>query len=1027
MYFKRKLTALLLCTAIVISCTACRVKDDDQSAEPVVSYNQVINAAVIYSGNSQYGSWRNVYEQLSQSLAANMKLTAVSVDEGDWDLTNYDVLYPDISITLSDEGSKIRADILSFVQQGGYLFLENGFNSFFDPAFFGVTEFKKLESLPKEIEFPLLDDELIDIQDAIKDFNDIYKSYYDYEKFAALSYGCAGISDTATVIAGAGDLALYLINQVGEGQVFLTNPLLPNSFTIDGFSMTPSYEGQTYFINTTSSFNQILRNAFISYVSKVKFGYSVERVFGSFGRPSIAWQLHYEDITGIKNNALITFSEMCKEYLQVPSFNIIRSPYWWYQRVESITYVINDIGDGDGFLYDIVPGENNYTAGMHIAEDDQWLTQTWLEDEVSFFDQSVSYNHRAYPYIADLTSDNIPDILSGSSDGKIYYYKGVSCEERFKVSEKKALTDRKDEEISVPGHSAPIWYDIDGDGRRDLISGGGDGNIYWFKGSGELHFEPRGILLETGFGEVQTFPDIGDIDNDGEPEIVVGTNSGMLQIYSLSDAMPPDSWSLTGDLSDEVSRLGRWIAPRLIDLDGDGTQDIVIGTADGYIAKMLGHDNTFSFNGFFQGTETNYKGNLNLKFGNNAVPFFYDLNRDGKLDLIVGQMEYGMAYSIDSEYFPFRSRLEEQIDYINKNGFYMGAHMYTHEYASSKYELDEFRRQKAAMEDYGIKTEGIGVNLHTWYSSGLSPTQSYFNQFDSGMLWNSGAKTPDNKKQVSAETALNIPFYLMRDNEPSIMLLNASTLLYDDGQWSSVAAKYDLPMSIYYHCDMIYKNKKSHEEKVKQVSEFAEKFDYSFVMENQLVKAAAAAYNVGANVTRTGEGGLDISISPLYNEKNSELVEKAYENSIGLKLSFAKDTDVGNIKTDADVWKFIDNCLYIGLNKEVHVYADTAEHDAGTVEGGESIEYELAPHITRINLPAEIKMTESGARVTFREGGMMQIAVSGTVSTTGSGWIVTSSGEDTVFTKYGEADSIVLSYETVQPAANIAGDGDAEQ
>ena len=1023
MFFYRKLTAALLCAAIFISCAACSSADKNPDEVPVVSYNQVINAAVLYSGNSQYGSWRNVYEQLSQSLAANMKLTAVSVDDGDWELSEYDVLYPDISISLSADSAKIRADILSFVEQGGYLFLENGFYSFFDPSFFGVTEFKKLEAMPKEIEFPQLDSQLTVIQNAIKDFNEIYKSYYDYEKFAALNYGCAGVPNTATVIAGADDLALYLINQVGEGQVFLTNPLLPNNFTIDGFSMTPSYEGQTYFINTTSSFNQILRNAFISYVSKVKFGYSAERVFGSFGRPSIAWQLHYEDITGIKNNALITFSELCKEYLQVPSFNIIRSPYWWYQRVESITYLMNHIAEGDGFLYDIVPDENNYTTGMHVAEDNEWLTQAWVEDEVSFFDQSVSYNHRAYPYVADLTGDNIPDILSGSSDGRIYYYKGESCEERFKVSAKKALTNKKDEEISVSGYSAPIWYDIDGDGRRDLISGSNDGNLYWFKGVGDMHFEPGGILLETGLGGVQTFPDIGDIDNDGEPELVVGTNTGNLQIYGRSDI--DGGWSLAADLSDEVSRLGRWIAPRIIDLDRDGTLDIVIGTADGYIAKMLGHDDTFSFNGFFQGTETNYKGNLNLKFGNNAVPFFYDLNRDGKLDLIVGQMEYGMAYSIDSEYFPYRSRLEEQIDYINENGFYMGVHMYTHEYASSQYELDEFQRQKAAMESYGIKTDGIGVNLHTWYSSGLSPTQSYFNQFDSGMLWNSGAKTPDNKKQLSAETALNIPFYLMRDNKPGIMLLNASTLLYDDGRWTETAAKYGLPMSVYYHCDMIYKNKKAHEEKVREVSEFADKFDYSFVMENQLVKAAAAAYNVDANVVRTGEGSLDISISPLYNEKSSALVEKAYENSAGIKLSFAEGTDISSIKTDADVWKVIGDSLYIGLNRQVHVYAADSE-DLGDTDAGDSeTEEALAPHITRINLPAEIKRTESGARVTFREGGMMQIAVSDGVSTTSNGWTVSSSGEDTVFTKYGKPESIVLSYESVQAPA--AEDGDAER
>lgn len=111
--------------------------------------------------------------------------------------------------------------------------------------------------------------------------------------------------------------------------------------------------------------------------------------------------------------------------------------------------------------------------------------------------------------------------------------------------------------------------DVDGDGRKDVISFGGDGNLRVWAQS------PFGV-----FGSADTYAtgalrslDVGDINGDDRPDIVIGGRS-VATLLQQPDGRFGDLVWLTGDLGPNGA------AVAVGDVNGDGRQDIVFGWGD---------------------------------------------------------------------------------------------------------------------------------------------------------------------------------------------------------------------------------------------------------------------------------------------------------------------------------------------------------------------------------------------------------------------------------------------------------------
>lgn len=984
----RRIAAGVLAVLLALTVSGCRQEGETPAGAPEeLNFTQAadLTAGVLHTGSS--GGWQDTLSHLEYSSLANVNAQELKVED---DFSGCDLVIADPALLEEENWEEIRQKLMDYVQAGGLLVLDNCFWDQFPAEFLGISGGTALDGMPAELTWPEVEENLSGFQELIQDFAFLYPSYRDAETLAGKDYGYGFTVTTARAIAMQGELALYTLNDVGEGQVMLTNPMLPNSYTINGPSLTASEEGQEPFANTTNSGNRLFYGKLLAYCSMEEYGYAVERVYGPFGTNPAAWELHYEEITAIRENSAKQFADLAVAAGQIPSYTLVRGAYWWLLRAESVTYLVNQ---SDSSLdYELDEYEGIYSSGTHVVCDNDWLSQVWVENTISYFSDDGGYTERAYPTIGDVDGDGADELLCGSGDGQFYCYEILDNDQRFTVDAPVFFTNEAGESLTVSGgHSAPAILDVDGDGVTDVVSGAGDGRLYWLRGLGGLTFAEPQLLLDPGMGEVQVFPAAADMDGDGVTDLLVGSAGGGLAIYkgkSGGGFGSKQAISLPEEISD-------WAAPCAVDLNGDGTLDIALGTFHGYVAKLVRQGDSYTFTGYFEGGEENYKGNTHLKFGNNCKPVFYDVNGDGALDLICGQLEYGLPCPIDSEYFPFREELQEQIDWMQENNYYLGPHALTHWYASEGYEEREFERHMEALASYGVDLDRVGTNQHTWHTSVYGPAQTFLAQYDNDILWNSGSEMPcaSASPQTAAENVLSLPFFLEEDGEPTMLMLNASTIYYKGEEWSDLSAKYGVPVCFYYHCDWIYKDDTEAKKVIQAMSDFLDKHGYTCITEDQLACASAAALNTAVTASMDGESGaIRLSASTL--RTDLALYDESYQNSVGVKLTFGEGHSASDYATDATVWRQEGNSLYLSLDKDTTVWKGQRE---GT-------------YLRQVNLPASLTWEEDTLTVDFAEGGLMEVQVEGSVSTPSEGWTMTREGERATLTKRGDADTLVLHF-----------------
>lgn len=160
--------------------------------------------------------------------------------------------------------------------------------------------------------------------------------------------------------------------------------------------------------------------------------------------------------------------------------------------------------------------------------------------------------------------------------------------------------------IDVGRGAKPKLVDLDGDGDLDLVVGNKERYegvtdtptaIALFENvgtSGDPSFEWRTwSAVDLDVNNIESaFPAIGDLDGDGDMDLLVGDELGY--IHQFENTAGPGSWPIwemfelaISDAGGEVIDVGQFAAPQLLDVDGNGQLDLIIGEKNGSLKLYL--------------------------------------------------------------------------------------------------------------------------------------------------------------------------------------------------------------------------------------------------------------------------------------------------------------------------------------------------------------------------------------------------------------------------------------------------------
>jgi hypothetical protein len=132
----------------------------------------------------------------------------------------------------------------------------------------------------------------------------------------------------------------------------------------------------------------------------------------------------------------------------------------------------------------------------------------------------------AVPFVADWNNDDRKDLLVGAADGSVSLYLNTGTQVTPLFTAALPLQDVNGP-LNVGSNAAPLLFDVDADGAKDLLVGSGNGALYSFRNTGSDAaplFAARNVLIAATAGAANASALVTDWDADGSKEILLVAN-----------------------------------------------------------------------------------------------------------------------------------------------------------------------------------------------------------------------------------------------------------------------------------------------------------------------------------------------------------------------------------------------------------------------------------------------------------------------------------------------------------------------
>jgi hypothetical protein len=359
------------------------------------------------------------------------------------------------------------------------------------------------------------------------------------------------------------------------------------------------------------------------------------------------------------------------------------------RHIGANTTVIDFNGDNstDIILGGVTFTNANMVSGVTINDTVLMTTQDYLYPS---YDKPIDIYTFPSIYFLDVNNDGVKDMLAAPSetgpgesvnDSVAWYYQniGSNASMNFAFQQKDFLVG---EMIDVGKNAHPVIFDYNADSLMDILVGGEGRCLYGGQYDyGMVLLENIGTATAPAFQQVTTnfagtdslglkelHPTLGDLDGDGDLDMICGEENGSL-LYFENSAGPNATASFRAPIRNYLGlNVVGMSAPQLVDLDGDLDLDLVIGTLFGAIHY---YENLGSVNGanFSTTPVTTNMGGYSVQQARSrrAMPYFH--NNNGNFELYIGHQNGNIIKlnNINNNVFGVYDTVSE-----NYNNFYQG-------------------------------------------------------------------------------------------------------------------------------------------------------------------------------------------------------------------------------------------------------------------------------------------------------------------------------------------------------------------